>query len=123
MDNLKNIYICFPEGKHKALTMSFDDGRQEDYHLVKLFNQYGIKGTFNVNSGLQTKGRIDQKEYPEPYRGHEIACHTVTHPTISRSPLDQTARQILEDRCALEALAGYPVRGIWCITPASSPAG
>lgn len=112
MDNLKNIYICFPEGKHKALTMSFDDGRQEDYRLVKLFNQYGIKGTFNVNSGLRTKGRIDQKEYPELYRGHEIACHTVTHPTISRSPLDQTARQILEDRCALEALAGYPVRGM-----------
>ena len=27
---LKNIYICFPGGRHKVLTMSFDDGRVED---------------------------------------------------------------------------------------------
>ena len=23
---LKNIYTCFPGGKHKVLTMSYDDG-------------------------------------------------------------------------------------------------
>ena len=25
-DAIKVIYICFPEGKHKVLTMSYDDG-------------------------------------------------------------------------------------------------
>ena len=31
-------------------------------------------------------------------RGHEIACHTVLHPTIERCPVEQTALQVLEDR-------------------------
>ena len=29
--SLKNIYTCFPGGKHKALTFSFDDGRKDRY--------------------------------------------------------------------------------------------
>ena len=112
MNGLKNIYTCFPGGKHKALTFSFDDGRKEDRRLVELFNQYGIKGTFNLNSGLQDAERIPASEYKELYRGHEVACHTVLHPTIARSPLDQVARQILEDRRALEEQVQTPVRGL-----------
>ena len=33
---LKNIYTCFPGGKHKALTMSYDDGREEDIPILEL---------------------------------------------------------------------------------------
>lgn len=112
MSDLKSICACFPGGKHKALTMSFDDGRGEDRQLVELFNRHGIKGTFNVNSGLRDKGRIELSEYAALYRGHEVACHTVTHPSIALSPLDQVARQVLEDRRALEEVVGYPVRGL-----------
>ncbi len=39
----KVIYTCFPGGKHKVLTMSYDDGRLEDRRLVELFNRYGIR--------------------------------------------------------------------------------
>ena len=46
------IYTCFPEGKAKALTMSYDDGRLQDERLVEIFNKYGIRGTFNLNYGL-----------------------------------------------------------------------
>ena len=46
------IYKAFPGGKHKVLTMSYDDGKIQDRRLVGIFNKYGIKGTFNVNSGL-----------------------------------------------------------------------
>lgn len=65
--SLKNIYTCFPGGKHKALTFSFDDGRVEDRRLVELFNQYGMKGTFNLNSGLHNAERIPVSEYKELY--------------------------------------------------------
>ena len=114
---LKNIYSCFPGGKHKALTMSYDDGREEDRHLVALFNQYGIKGTFNLNSGIGWNSRVGEKrippnEYKELYKGHEIAAHTYTHPTIERCPLEQVVQQILEDRKELEAITKYPVRGL-----------
>ena len=110
---MNKVYICFPGGKHKALTMSYDDGRVSDRRLVALFNQYGIKGTFHLNSGLfGDPRRIAPEEVKSLYEGHEISCHTVTHPTIARCPLPAVAQEVLEDRKALEALAGYPVRGL-----------
>lgn len=110
---LKTIYTCFPGGRHKALTFSYDDGREEDRRLVELFNRHGLKGTFNLNSGIvNDPQRIPLKEYATLYRGHEIACHTSRHPTISRCPMEQVARQVLEDRMALEDLVGAPVRGL-----------
>lgn len=108
----KNIYICFPEGKHKVLTMSYDDGKQEDKRLVEIFNRYHIKGTFHINSGIKDEVRIKEDEWAEIYKGHEVSCHTVLHPTIERCPLDQVALQVLEDRRALERVVGYPVRGM-----------
>ena len=111
-NRLPNIYICFPGGKHKVLTMSYDDGRVEDRRLVEIFNTYGIRGTFHLNSGIGGEDRVPMSEYRELYKGHEISCHTSTHPTIARCPLELVAAQVLEDRKALEAVAGYPVRGL-----------
>lgn len=113
MEQLKTIYTCFPGGRHKALTFSYDDGREEDRRLVALFNRHGLRGTFNLNSGIvNDPQRIPLEEYAELYQGHEIACHTYRHPTISRCPMDQVARQILKDRMILEELTGTPVRGL-----------
>lgn len=109
----KNIYTCFPQGKHKVLTMSYDDGREEDRRLVALFNQYGIKGTFHVNSGIDwDEKRVPISEYKELYKGHEVSVHTATHPTIARCPMEEVVDQIMEDRKALEEAVGYPVRGM-----------
>ena len=111
--DIKKIYACFPGGKHKVLTMSYDDGKCEDQRLVELFNQHGIKATFNVNSGLyKDPARIPTSEYPTLYQGHEVACHTVSHPTIERCPLASVAQEIIEDRKQLESIMGYPVRGL-----------
>ena len=72
MNQLKRIYICFPGGKHKVLTMSYDDGRIEDRRLIEIFNHYGIKGTFHLNSGLmEDENRIKPEEWKELYRGQE----------------------------------------------------
>lgn len=111
---LKTIYTCFPEGKHKALTMSYDDGRTFDRQLVEIFNKNGIKGTFHLNSGLGDEygGRVSMNEIGELYKGHEISCHTYTHPTIERCPLEQVVQQVIEDRKTLEKYAGYPIRGL-----------
>lgn len=107
------VYICFPEGKAKALTMSYDDGKRQDEKLVKIFNQYGIRGTFNLNYGSMGRDprRIEKERIKELYKGHEVATHTLTHPTIARCPLVEVAREILEDRIGLEELTGSLVRG------------
>ena len=107
------IYTCFPGGRHKVLTMSYDDGRQEDYRLVELFNRHGIRGTFNLNAGIDWDNkRVPFSDYRTLYEGHEVACHTYTHPTIARCPPALVAEQILADRRGLEDLIGRPVRGL-----------
>lgn len=113
---LSTIFTCFPEGRHKVLTMSYDDGRTYDRRLVSLFDQYGIKGTFHLNGGTLFGGaesdRVRFEEVRELYQRHEVSCHTYTHPTISRCPLSQVVQQVIEDRKVLEAACGYPVRGM-----------
>ena len=96
------VYNCFPEGKAKALTMSYDDGKLQDERLLSIFNKYGIKGTFNLNYGLMNNPeRLSKDSINKLYKGHEIATHTMTHPTIARCPLSTIASEILEDRKGL----------------------
>ena len=107
------IRFLFPEGKLKALTMSYDDGVIQDRRLVALFNEHGIKGTFHLNSGLLRPPRcIEPSEVKTLYAGHEVACHTVTHPFLERLPRTEIAREIFDDRRRLEELCGYPVVGM-----------
>lgn len=110
---MPNIYYCFPQGKHKVLTMSYDDGRRADERLVQLFNRNGIRGTFHLNSGLLGEGdRIAAEEIADLYAGHEVSAHTSYHPTLARCPLEQIVDEIMEDRKGLERLLKVPVRGM-----------
>jgi len=119
---MRTIYKCFPDGKFKVLTLSYDDGREPDKKLLSLFNKYKIKGSFHLNSGLLKDApptpndvyglRIPREEIKEIYEGHEVSCHTSTHPTIARSPIGHVAKEIIEDREKLEEIVGYTVRGL-----------
>ena len=112
-------------GKKKAVTFSFDDGVTQDIRLVEILNKYGLKGTFNLNSGrlgckgeLERNGRIVSHDKIHPnqvrslYAGHEIAVHTVNHPTLVGLPEEQIIFEVEEDRKALEELCGYPIVGM-----------
>ena len=113
------IYVCFPGGKAKALTMSYDDGKVTDERLVEIFNKNGIRGTFNLNYGIIKNEDPAKAKYPRLkedvvktlYKGHEIATHTYTHPTIARCPLTQVASEIIRDRQGLEEMTGEIIRG------------
>ncbi|KPG73763.1 polysaccharide deacetylase family protein [Enterococcus sp. RIT-PI-f] len=114
---MKQYYVCYPEGKFKALTLSYDDGRIEDRRLIAVLNQFGLKATFHLNGGLmdrndRTGQRISLDEARTLYQGHEIACHTYTHPTIARCPLDKVALEVIEDRRILEGITGIPIQGM-----------
>ena len=103
----------FPEGKKKALTLSYDDGTVEDRRLVDVLNRYGLRATFHLNSGvLGQPGYLTKEEVPDLFAGHEISAHSVTHPFLPFVPIEQAAQEMLNDRIALERLAGYPVRGM-----------
>lgn len=111
-------------GKLKAVTFSFDDGVTQDRRLAALFNRYGLKATFNLNSGVfgvegvarkgaqtTTHNKIAPEEVATLYRGHEVAAHTLTHPNLTKLDNAEVVRQVEEDRLALEALCGRPVAG------------
>lgn len=118
--------MCFRNsGKQKAVTFSYDDGVSQDLRLIDLLNKYGLKCTFNLNSGLlgdrftqDRNGRIvtHYKIRPEDvrlaYTGHEIAVHTLTHPNLTTLPEEEIIRQVEQDRIALSELAGYEVVGM-----------
>ena len=113
-----NNILLYPQGKTKALTFSYDDGEKQDIRLIELFNKYGLKGTFNLNSGLMseeisdTSTKVALCQIPEVYKGHEVAVHTVTHPFLEKMTTTEVAVEILEDRRTLEKYTGYVVRGM-----------
>ena len=48
---MADLFLRFPNGLMKALTLSYDDGTEQDVQLVEIMNRYGLKGTFNLNGG------------------------------------------------------------------------
>lgn len=112
------------QGKRKAITFSYDDGVTQDKRLVEIFNKYGLKATFNLNSGLLGQGgtlvrkgvtvdhnKVTAADVPYVYAGHEIAAHTLTHPFLPRAEDDEVVRQVEQDRFALSELWGEEVVG------------
>ena len=114
---MKRIYICFPEGRYKALTLSYDDGKITDRRLTEIFRAADIRATFHLNSaylGSSAGHRIpyiSEDEVKTLYKGFEVASHTCTHPTMGRTPAALNISEVLKDREALEHLCGYPVQG------------
>ena len=115
---MTNNFMCFPGGKTKALTFSYDDGKKEDRRLVELFNKYGLKGTFNLNSQfmIENDGKpevmVGISEIPTLYKGHEVAAHGLTHPFLEKLPSDAMMHEVVEDRKNLEKYSKNIVRGM-----------
>ena len=106
--------------KPKALSFTFDDGLVQDIRLISIFNKYGLKATFNINSELLGTRRVANNnefvivkpdEVKDIYRNHEIAAHTLTHPNLTTLDDAEIIRQVEEDRLNLEKLVGYEVVG------------
>lgn len=111
--------------KKKAFTLSYDDGVMQDARFIELLNKYGLKATFNLNSGLfgqkrmlEVKGvpvkhhRFRAEDIRYVYEGHEIAAHTVTHAMLPKCTEKEIICQVEDDRIALSELAGYEVVGM-----------
>lgn len=112
--------------KKKFLTFSYDDGVTQDIRLIELFNKYGMKATFNLNSELlgmdgslvrdgvgitHIKNKKEDVKYI--YAGHEVAAHTLTHPNLAHiEAVEEIIRQVEQDRLKLSELCGYEVLGM-----------
>lgn len=114
-------------GKNKAITFSYDDGVTQYIRLVEIFNKYGLKATFNLNSeylenqrmlSRDGKSNINHKKVKRGdikhiYDGHEVAVHTLTHPNLTKIEDDnEVLCQVEQDRINLSELVGYEVEGM-----------
>lgn len=120
---IANFPMRFPGGKARALTLSYDDGVSTDQRLVALMRAHGVKGTFNINTGLfddEAKayekgkwGRMTRQQCIDLYgEDMEIALHAQTHPFLERLPVPNAMREVMDDRAEIERMTGHPVRGM-----------
>ena len=112
---MKYRFLRFPEGKVKAVTFSYDDGCSQDLRTAEVFDHYGLKGTFNINSAnvIREKG-LTAREIQEHIldKGHEVAVHGQLHraPGVVRAV--EGIRDILCCRLELEEMFGEIIRGL-----------
>jgi len=113
----------FPSNKMKALTLSYDDGVEQDARLVEILNRYNMKATFNLNSGLQSGAsqwsrgdvvirRLNVAGLPELYRGHEVGVHSLTHPHLENLDKETIINEIERDKINLESIFGAKIHGM-----------
>lgn len=111
------------DGKRKVLTFSYDDGNAPDIRLIEIFDKYGLKCTFNINSGLlrdtdevreNPEGKLTRGEVAKYFSDskHEAAVHTLTHPWLKSLRDEEIIYETVQDRINLEKLTGKPVRGM-----------
>ena len=111
-------FMQYPEGKSKAVTLSYDDGVRQDIRLAAVIGKYGMKCTFNLNSGYMNEDWKDSKLMPEEIQkhlldaGHEIAVHGQFHraPGVCR-PVE-VVQEMFKCREALEQTFGRIIRGL-----------
>lgn len=122
---MADIMMRFPGGKQKAVTLSYDDGVEQDIRLIEIMKKNGLKGTFNLNSGLYRAEsavypegtihrRLSERSASELYvkSGMEVAVHGLTHPYLEELPDHICMAEILKDRENLEKQFEVIVRGM-----------
>ncbi len=114
--------MSWTEKYRKAFVLSYDDGVRQDIRLVEMLNKYGLKCTFNLNSGLmdppykwEADGvvieRMPSRNLRELYAGHEIASHTLSHPDLTQLDDAEIYREVSGDVSALEKISGHKITG------------
>lgn len=102
----------------KYFILSIDDGTVYDEKVIPILNRHHIKGTFNLNSGLDdfvwyNEGRpVRRLSLPRAvvlYQNHEIASHSLTHPHLTQCNDDHIGYEVGVDKENLERIFARPV--------------
>lgn len=119
------MQIRFPGGRSKALTLSYDDGVEQDVRLMEILQKHGIKCTFNLNSGLyaqegtvypqgQVHRRMTLGRMQEAYAHDdwEVAVHGLHHAWMPELGPGELVWEVIKDRENLERDFDCMVRGM-----------
>ena len=125
------FFLRYPEGRDRAVTLSYDDGLPADRRLISLLDGAGMRATFNVNSMIAASeeappydpekvtkanmwNRLKKSEMLELYCGshHEVACHGAWHWSEAMLSDGDIANEIITDRQCHERDYGGICRGM-----------
>lgn len=116
---MRYCFVRFPDGKAKALTLSYDDGFIPDRKLIEMLNRYNIKTTLNISSGFMEQQRgqgwhLTAEELGKLAEsgGHEIAVHGAHHIAPCKASAVNGIADILDCRRDLERALGKIIRGM-----------
>lgn len=118
---MRRTFLRFPGFKRKAVTLSYDDGIRQDKRLIEIMQKNGIKGTFNINSGMFSnelradgKGRMTKEEAVSLYSnsGMEVAVHGYKHRSLAEIDIAAATDDIITDRKELEEIFGCVIKGM-----------
>ena len=114
MHSVHYSFLRFPEGKPKAVTLSYDDGAYTDVRLLEIIDKYGLKCTLNIPGNNVTNGQLslDYLKNTVLAHGHEIATHGYMHRANDSIRPIEGIRETLDSRIALENALGQIVRGM-----------
>lgn len=112
---MKYRYLRFPEGKAKAVTLSYDDGSRHDLKFSDIISPYGLKCTFNMTSD-ENRGShaLTYEQVQEKFlsRGHEIAVHGYMHRAEGTLRPIEGIQDVLNCRLELEKKYDMIIRGM-----------
>lgn len=116
-----SVLMRWPDGRFKAVTLSYDDGMTHDIRLLDIMKKYNLKGTFNINSGcisktdsIRGKVRLSERQMSELYSnsGNEVAVHGYSHSHLEELNPTAVCEEVLNDRKELERIFGGIVQGM-----------
>lgn len=87
---------------------SFDDGTVQDLRVAELMRKYDVETIFYwpvmPEAVNEAAGRISltNKEMSEIAKDFEIGSHTITHPLLTRIPIEQARVEIEQSKTMLE---------------------
>lgn len=104
----------------KIFTVSYDDSLKSDLKLIELMKEYGIRGTFNINTGVYDADgvptwddRLLFKDLGRVYDNDfcEVASHTLTHPDLTVLENGKKRAEIIKDIENIEKITGKRPKG------------
>ena len=108
-------FLRYPGGKAKAVTWSYDDGVRFDVPMARILEKYGMKCTYNINSGyMDSERKLTAEDIRKELldHGHEVAVHGKFHKAPGLCSATAIAADVLDCRRELEEMFGMIIRGL-----------
>jgi peptidoglycan-N-acetylglucosamine deacetylase len=94
------------------VTTSWDDGHVLDLRLAEMLDEAGVSATFYValaNREIAARDRIPRGAVRTLSERFEIGSHSQTHAVLTKMPIAQARREMMDSKAALSDLTGKPV--------------